>query len=114
MQVSFDDIQCIFRENRRILYINYSGEPITPKNPTERQQQVALKKLIDGPLSATAGEIVRIGAEFQQTGFLEVINKWEPFVIEATNGLTSDLGLHYAILHWFTRKVYHFYIVSEC
>ena len=86
--------------------MSYSGDPITPKNPAEREKQVALKRLIDGPLSATCGEIVRIGAEFQETGFLEAIHRWEPFVLESNNGLTGDLGLHYAILHWFTRKVY--------
>ena len=71
-----------------------------------------LKKLIDGPLSATAGEIVRIGTEFRLSGFQEVINIWELYVKETTNGLTGDLELHYGILHWFTRKVINLGLVK--
>ena len=71
-----------------------------------------LKKLIDGPLSATVREIVRIGTEFRLSGFQEVINIWEPYVKDMTNGLTGDLGLHNGIVHWFTRKVINLGLVK--
>ena len=94
-----------FRENRRILYIKYGGPPIIPANPAERMLQVELKKVINSELSAAAGMVVRLGETFKREGYEDVINTWEPFIKESTNGLYGDLALQYAILHWFARQV---------